>query len=310
MSSSTPTCRVLATWALERASAAPMDWSVVGRPPRFPFVTGARGRSHTESHVVGPLLGALRSVGIVGIALGVMIGLAVFVPVARAGSVKETARAEWERASVEYTLGHFEAAARAYEDAYRLVPDPALLFNLGQARRHAGGAEAAISAYRSFLRLSRPDAPDRGIAEKRVQELEASVAASTPGRATVNLALPASEGSTSPVLLSPPPVDDARRPKWWLWSAAGAVVVAAGVAVLVVLVRSQQDVISGRNGTASRRRSRARASSRIRGRPMRPTPARATRLPLATAPTRSHRMVPRPTRPRSMSLTPAPPRCS
>jgi tetratricopeptide (TPR) repeat protein len=187
------------------------------------------------------------------IALGVVIGLALFAPAARAGSVKETARAEWEQASVEYTLGHFEAAARAYEDAYRLVPDPALLFNLGQARRHAGGAEAAISAYKSFLRLSRPDAPDRGIAEKRIQELEVSLAAqaSAPGRATVNLALPASEGSTSPVLLSPPPVDDTRRPKWWLWSAAGAVVVAAGVAVLVVLVRSQQDVISGRNGTVT-----------------------------------------------------------
>jgi tetratricopeptide (TPR) repeat protein len=185
---------------------------------------------------------------VVRIALGVVVGLVVFAPAARAGSVKGAATAEWERASVEYTLGHFEAAARSYEEAYRLLQDPALLFNLGQARRRAGGAEAAISAYKSFLRLSRPEAPDRGIAEKRIQELEASLA--VPGHAPVNLALPAPEGSTSPVLLSPPPVDDARRPNpWWLWSAAGAVVVAAGVTVLVVLAKSQQNVIPGRDGT-------------------------------------------------------------
>ena len=133
------------------------------------------------------------------IALGVVVGLVVFAPGARAGSVKEAARAEWERASVEYTLGHFEAAARSYEEAYRLLPDPGLLFNLGQARRRAGETEAAISAYKSFLRLSRPDAPDRGVAEKRIQELDASLAAqaSATGRVPVNLALPASEGSTS-----------------------------------------------------------------------------------------------------------------
>jgi hypothetical protein len=191
---------------------------------------------------------------VIGVAWGVLVGLAVFAPAARAGSVKETARAEWEQASVEYTLGHFETAARAYEEAYRLVPDPALLFDLGQARRRAGAAESAISAYKSFLRLSRADAPDRDIAEKRIQELDASLAAqaSATTRGPVNLALPASEASTSAVLLSPPPIDGERRPKpWWLWSAAGAVVVAAGVAVLVVLARPQQNVIPGRDGTVT-----------------------------------------------------------
>jgi tetratricopeptide (TPR) repeat protein len=185
---------------------------------------------------------------------GGVVGLAVFAPAARAGSVKETARAEWEQASVEYTLGHFETAARAYEEAYRLVPDPALLFDLGQARRRAGAAEAALTAYQSFLRLSRADAPDRDIAEKRIQELEASLAAkaSAPTHAPVNLELPASEGLTSAALLSPPPIDGARRPKpWWLWSAAGAVVVAAGIAILVVLAKPQQDVIPGKDGTVT-----------------------------------------------------------
>jgi tetratricopeptide (TPR) repeat protein len=191
---------------------------------------------------------------VVRIALGVVVGLVMVAPAARADSVKEAARAEWEHASVEYTLGHFDAAARSYEEAYRLQPDPALLFNLGQARRRAGEAEPAISAYKSFLRLSPRDAPDRDIAEKRLQELEASLApqASAAGRAAVNLTLPPSEASTSPVLLAPPPGDGERRPtRWWLWSTAGAVVVAAGITVLVVLAKPQQDVIPGKSGTVT-----------------------------------------------------------
>jgi tetratricopeptide (TPR) repeat protein len=186
--------------------------------------------------------------------LGVVVWVAVCASAARADSVKEAARAEWEHASVEYTLGHFDAAARSYEEAYRLLPDPALLFDLGQARRRAGATEAAISAYRSFLRLSPPDVADRDIAEKRIRELEAALAAkpSVAGGAPVNLALRASEASTAPVLLSPPPVDGARRSKpWWLWGAAGALVVAAGVAVLVVLAKPQQDVIPGKDGTVT-----------------------------------------------------------
>jgi tetratricopeptide (TPR) repeat protein len=191
---------------------------------------------------------------VIRIALGVVVGIVVSAPTARAESVKDAAKAEWEQGTVEYTLGHFEAAARAYEEAYRLVADPALLFNLGQARRRAGEAEAAISAYKSFLRLSQPDAPDRDAAERRIQDLEAAEAAQAQaaGHAPVNLTLPASEGSMGPVLLSPAPGDGGRRLKpWWLWSAAGAVVVAAGIAVLVLLAKPQQDVVPGKDGTVT-----------------------------------------------------------
>lgn len=180
------------------------------------------------------------------------MGLCALQPAARADSARETARSEWERGTIEYTLGHFEAAAQLYEDAYRLLQDPALLFDVGQARRRAGAAEAALTAYKSFLKRSRPDATVRDVAERRIQELEASLAARTApaGRLPVNLTPSRLEASTSPVLLSPPPAEEEhRRSPWWLWGAAGAVLVSAGIAAIVVLASPRQEVIPGKDGT-------------------------------------------------------------
>jgi tetratricopeptide (TPR) repeat protein len=71
------------------------------------------------------------------------------------------AREHYHRGTVAFNLGHYEEAAGEYEEAYRLKDDPALLYNIAQARRLAGNRREALRSYKTFLRLCRrrPIAP-------------------------------------------------------------------------------------------------------------------------------------------------------
>jgi len=108
----------------------------------------------------------------VGLVLLVLLGS---LP-ALAGPKEEAARAEVAAGTAAYNLGYYDDAARHYEEAYRQVPDPALLFNIGQAYRLAGKPDRAITAYRSYLRTAPADAANRSQVEKRIPELEKLVA--------------------------------------------------------------------------------------------------------------------------------------
>ena len=63
----------------------------------------------------------------------------------------DRARRLAEEARREYILGHWPDAIRAFEEAYRLTGDPALLFNLGQAHRMAGHTADALRFYKIYL---------------------------------------------------------------------------------------------------------------------------------------------------------------
>lgn len=93
-----------------------------------------------------------------------------------AGIKEDTARTKVSEATAAYNLGYYEDAAHHYEEAYRLILDPALLFNIGQAYRLAGKPERALTAYRSFLRTQTKDTPHRLPVEKRILELEKLIA--------------------------------------------------------------------------------------------------------------------------------------
>lgn len=170
-------------------------------------------------------------------------------------AVKEQARALNDRGTAEYRLGYYDKAASLYEEAYRLLPDPALLYNVGQAYRMAGQRDKALIAYKSYLRTSAPDAPNRDLARKRIEELEVAGAAA---------GAPATGPSARPVQLQPmdmpvgPPAlvgaTPAERPRqdgpsrrWWLWGAVGALVV-GGVATAVVLAGRPRDATPGSVG--------------------------------------------------------------
>ena len=97
-------------------------------------------------------------------------------PMAWAGpsddSDREAARLATKRAAAAYNLGHYDEAASLYEEAYKLVPDPILLYDLGQSYRQADKLDKALIAYRSYLRTAPQDAPNREQVKKLVAELE------------------------------------------------------------------------------------------------------------------------------------------
>jgi tetratricopeptide (TPR) repeat protein len=91
---------------------------------------------------------------------------------AMAGPQENLARDQVKQAAAAYNLGHFDEAAEHYEEAYRLVPDPILLFNIAQSYRLGGKPDKALYAYRAFLRTAGSDAPNREVVEKHIAELK------------------------------------------------------------------------------------------------------------------------------------------
>lgn len=85
---------------------------------------------------------------------------------------REAARIATKQATAAYNLGHYDEAASLYEEAYRRVPDPILLYDLGQSYRQADRLDKALTAYRSYLRTAPDDAPNRAKVQQWVGELE------------------------------------------------------------------------------------------------------------------------------------------
>jgi tetratricopeptide (TPR) repeat protein len=84
---------------------------------------------------------------------------------------KAQARDLYERATRLYDVGKYGDAIGAYEQAYLLIEDPALLFNIGQAYRLWDRPEEAIRAYKNYLRKS-PEARNRADVERKIADLE------------------------------------------------------------------------------------------------------------------------------------------
>jgi hypothetical protein len=81
------------------------------------------------------------------------------------------ARAEATSAKREFDRGNHAAAVAHYREAYRLVPTPGLLYNLGQAYRLAGQCSEAADAYRRYLEQV-PDSPYRMTAKENMSAAE------------------------------------------------------------------------------------------------------------------------------------------
>lgn len=164
-------------------------------------------------------------------------------------AVKEQARALNDRGTAEYRLGYYDKAASLYEEAYRLLPDPALLYNVGQAYRMAGQRDKALNAYKSYLRTSAPEAPNRDFARKRIEELEAAGAAPASALTRPVQLQPTDMPVGPPTLVGSPTAahDQPRSRRWWLWGAVGALVV-GGVATAVILASRPLDPSRGSAG--------------------------------------------------------------
>jgi tetratricopeptide (TPR) repeat protein len=141
---------------------------------------------------------------------------------AAGGDAKDRARDMVRQAHVAYDLGNYDEAASRYEAAYRLVQDPALLFNIGQAYRLGGRTDKALAAYKGFLRTAPADDPNRAPVSSRVAELERALKARTEPRPAPEPPPPAPE---APPLVVEPSVSapaEPAEPSGGLRTSAGA----------------------------------------------------------------------------------------
>jgi tetratricopeptide (TPR) repeat protein len=99
----------------------------------------------------------------------------VIAPVGAAPAERQDARKHYDEATSAFGLGRYADAAAEYEAAFRLRPDPALLYNCAQSYRLAGNNARALELYRNYVRLY-GDAPNAGDARKHVNDLESQIA--------------------------------------------------------------------------------------------------------------------------------------
>ena len=167
----------------------------------------------------------------------------VVVATAASADQVSSARQHFQKGTTLYELSKFHEAAAEYEEAYQAKPDPALLFNIGQAYRLAGESEPALRSYRSYLHKV-PDAPNRaeveGYIERLQKAIDAQKAAPPAAAAPVPTPAPPPATTTAPpsnqALVAAPAPPAERKPlykQWWLWTAVGVVVAGGAVGLAV-----------------------------------------------------------------------------
>jgi tetratricopeptide (TPR) repeat protein len=176
------------------------------------------------------------------------------------------ARRHFETGLAHFNLQEFDRAIDELQAAYRLHPDPAILYNIAQAHRLNNNPERALYFYRAYLRgdpqtrrrddvqrriatleqlltvkrdVAKP--PDTAIApDEKSQAAVVSAPSSAPSPAPSSAPSPAPSPSLAVAPAAPAPspaVAMTARPreklykKWWLWTAVGAVVAGTAVGV-------------------------------------------------------------------------------
>ena len=126
---------------------------------------------------------------------------------------REAARVATKKATAAFNLGHYDEAASLYEEAYTLVPDPILLYDLGQSYRQANKLDKALTAYRSYLRTASEDAPNRDKVQQWVGDLEwtSDIQAKAAAQKAAQKEQPSSPAAPAPPI--PKPAEPARLPE-------------------------------------------------------------------------------------------------
>jgi tetratricopeptide (TPR) repeat protein len=147
---------------------------------------------------------------------------------------KQKSRVLFERGRAHFNLGDYPSAIKDFEQAYLLKPLPLFLYNIAQLAALLDQRERALRLYEQFVRED-PNAPERPDAERRIVELQKSLAdrpevapkpEPAPPRATPPPVAP-------PVVVSAPPPERKPRSRAWIWGVVGASVVVVTASVIV-----------------------------------------------------------------------------
>lgn len=88
---------------------------------------------------------------------------------------REAAKRKFAEGERAFKAGQHAAAALAFEEAHRLAPHPAPLWNAARARQKAGDRARAANLYARYLREAPADAPNRADATRSLAELGPSL---------------------------------------------------------------------------------------------------------------------------------------
>jgi tetratricopeptide (TPR) repeat protein len=97
----------------------------------------------------------------------------------RAAATAETrmkAKAEFERGRQLYRLTQYREALDAFVEAYKLLEEPAFIYNIAQCRRQLGQDEEAMSAYESYLAIAPANDEARNDVEVFIRDLAVRIA--------------------------------------------------------------------------------------------------------------------------------------
>lgn len=102
---------------------------------------------------------------------------------------RAAAEAAVGQAQAAYAAQDYPKALASFEEAYRLYPVPALLFNIAQCYRLMGQDEEALKNYKRFL-SEQPDTPYAAEVQGRIKELEEKLAVKPTPSGRSKLMLP------------------------------------------------------------------------------------------------------------------------
>jgi tetratricopeptide (TPR) repeat protein len=190
----------------------------------------------------------------------VAFAMATMVAPARADD-KAKAREHFSKGSKAFDLGAYDEAIAEYSACYRIIDDPAILYNIAQSHRLAGHSAEALRFYRLYL-IKLPAAPNRDEVESKIAELQKAVEqlkktqnmppdqvkpVTQPGDDQASKAPPRSDTvEAHPATAVAPPAPG--RPNRTLLAAGGAVggvglgAVVAGIALSVLAKQASDDL--------------------------------------------------------------------
>jgi len=141
-----------------------------------------------------------------------LLVLSLCISSAAFGDERTDAQKHYVQGTKAFDLGAYDEAIAEYSTAYRLRPDPALLYNLGQAHRLANHPTDAIHFYRMYLSKV-PNAPNRDEVTTKLDELQRQLeqqrAAEQQKREEERRAAAAQQAGQSPQPTSTPSVTPA-----------------------------------------------------------------------------------------------------
>jgi len=119
------------------------------------------------------------------------------------------ARALAQEATTHYAVGEFAQSAEKYQAAYKLRPDPALLYNAAQAYRMAGNNDKALLLYKNYV-MFYPNEKNVPNVQQQITKLQEAIAAQHKAQTQPPTTTePPSSGAVTPpspsAVAAPPP---------------------------------------------------------------------------------------------------------